>query len=495
MKKLLSVFLSVCILLTCVPVACFAAPDKSTVQPVPRSAENYPVIVIRGVSLDGLYTNYGTPEQTSAVKPITTGDILSTALKAVGSGIVHLNFDSAVDEIIGYAGDVFGKLACNKDGTPVYNIGLPRYPLNVDNYKNELITGGGTGAEEGIVKSAADHYGASDVYYFTYDWRLNPLDICDEINDMVNLALAEHHTGKVNIVSCSMGGVETVAYFSKYGYEKVNKCVFLSSTFYGTYIVSDLFCGKVTTSGLTLYNFLADKTEGNVFLSFTVKALYKTGVLSLVSVLADKFIEKYKDKIYDGFLRDTFGTMPVWWGLVQPEDYNQALNYMFGGREKEYAGIIAISKDLQKLMAGRESLLKDAAAGGVEFAVVANYNSPPMPIYERACANSDGGLETVLVSGGGTVADYGKTLGSNYVASNKIYVSPDNVIDASTCIFPNSTWFVKNGEHVACNYGSQYSDFLFWMLGCNGQPTVFSSAKYPQFLISGSGQTIASLVQ
>ena len=480
-------------LLSCTPVTSFAATEENTVITTSGSAESYPFILIRGVDFGALYSNYGTPEQEKAVDSITAGGVASALLKAIGSGIIHFSTESAVEEIIKYAGNVLGKLGCNKDGTPVYDLGLDRFPLNVSNYEAKLIKGGGRGAEEGIVKSSSERYGANNVYYFTYDWRLNPLDLCDEINDMVNLALSEHITSKVNIVCASMGGIEGVAYLTKYGYDKVNKLVFISSTLCGTYIVSDLFCGRLSVAEPALFNFLDDKTDGNKFMNFVVNTLYKTGVLKLVSGFANKFIDKYKDKVYNEFLTDTFGTMPIWWGLLQPEDYDEAINYMFGGREDEYAGIIAISKELQTMLAGRDRLLKDAAANGVKISIVANYNSATMPIFERAYANSDGGLETALVSGGATVADYGKTLDDSYVSSNTAFVSPDNVIDASTCLFPDSTWLVKDGEHVACSYGTEYSDFLFWLIDFAGRPTVYSNTRYPQFMISGSGQTLASL--
>lgn len=494
MKKILALFLAFTIIFVCLPALNASADTGEAANTVAAQAkgDGVPFILIRGVDFGALYTDYGTPEQTPAVPPITAGGIASALFKAVVSGIKHLSVDRAASEIFDYAAGIMGNLACNKNGESVYDLGLNRFPLSAGNYEEQLITGGGWGVEEGIVKSAAERYGADKTYYFTYDWRLNPLDICDEINDMVNRALAEHNTSKVNLVCASMGGLEAVAYLSKYGYEKVNKCIFLSSTFYGVYVASDLFCGRVMISEPALYNFLMNKTRDNRALNITVNILHKTGMLKLASSYAGRLIDRYKDRVYSEYLRDIIATMPVFWGLVQPEDYEQALNTMFGGHEEEYAGIIAISRQLQAMMNGRDSLLKEAAANGVQFAVVANYNSPAMPIYEKAWANSDGGLETALVSGGAVVAGFGKTLGADYTAANPAYISPDNVIDASACLFPDSTWFVKDGEHVACSYGTEYSDFLFWMLDCQGQPTVTGNPRYPQFLVSGSGQTLTS---
>lgn len=489
MKRVISILLTVCVTLACAPLTGVAAVNAPA-GAVAQSGENYPFVLIRGIAFDGLYANYGTDRQEKAIKPITAGDVLSTLGKAAATGIVHRSMDKAVDEVIGYAREVFEKLGCNKDGTSTYNIGLPRYPLNVSHYREELIIGGGTGAEEGMLKSAADRYGAENVYYFTYDWRLNPLDICDEINDMVNLALTEHSTDKVNLVNCSMGGIETIAYLSKYGYGNINKCVFLCSTFYGLNIVSDVFSGKISVEEEALYAFLDEKAETSPVLRFAVKISDKTGLLKLVSSLVNRFVDRYKDKVFEGALRDTFGTMPVWWGLTRPDAYDEAVDYIFDGHEEEYADLIAIGDDLQAMMAGRDRLLKEAASNGVQIAVIANYNGAMPPVTERAVANSDGGLETALVSGGAVVADYGKTLGDDYVPSNPAYLSPDRVIDASTCLFPDCTWFVKDAGHVAVDYGSEYSDFLFWIVDFDGQPTVWQNPRYPQFMKSGREQTL-----
>ncbi len=491
MKKVLSVFLSCCIFCTVIFAPGISAAGVNA-APLTVDGGSYPFILIRGVDFGAMSTDYGTPQQAPAVEAITAGGIVMALLKAAGAGIVHGSVERAVDSLLDYADSILGKLSCDKNGASVYDLGLNRYPLSAANYTEELITGGGRGAEEGIVKSAVERYGADNVYYFTYDWRLNPLDICDEINEMVTRATRERGTAKVNLVCASMGGIEAVAYLSKYGYEKINTCVFLSSTFYGLYMVSDLFCGRVDVSDIALYNFLEDKAGGNALLNFALKTMKRTGLFRLAGSFAGQVIEEHKDNVYDGFIRDTLGTMPVWWSLVLPEDYDEAIQYMFGGHEEEYAGIIALSRELQVMVTQRDALLKDAAANGVQIAVVANYNSPAMPLYERALANSDGGLETALVSGGAKVAHYGTTLGADYIPSNPAFLSPDRVIDAATCLFPDSTWFVKDGGHVACSYASEYSDFLFWLVDFD-RPTVFSDERYPQFLLSGSGETISKL--
>ena len=129
-------------------------------------------------------------------------------------------------------------MACDKNGDSVYNVGVKEYPLSAANYEDFPL---GDGHEDGILTEAVSRYGAEYVYYFNYDWRIDPLDAAVKIDEMINRAMTDHGCDKVNIICCSMGGVLTVAYLYKYGYENVNKIVMLSSAFQGTYMVSDVF--------------------------------------------------------------------------------------------------------------------------------------------------------------------------------------------------------------------------------------------------------------
>lgn len=64
-----------------------------------------------------------------------------------------------------------------------------------------------------------------------------------------------------------MGGIMTVAYLTKYGYSKVDRCVFMSSTFCGAQVASDVLTGKIELKADTMYNYfsglLADATGSN----------------------------------------------------------------------------------------------------------------------------------------------------------------------------------------------------------------------------------------
>ncbi len=83
-----------------------------------------------------------------------------------------------------------------------------------------------------------------------------------------------------------------------------------------------------------------------------------------------------------------------------------------------------------------------------------------------------------------TVAPMGKTFDSSYLANcDKKFVSPDNIIDASTAWYKDCTWFLKGASHVAMHCGSDCSEFTFWLALSEEQPTIYND-KYPQFMYS-----------
>ncbi len=450
-----------------------------------------PFVVVRGLDFNGLYLDYGTDTQRNFADGFTAEGVSAALLGVAAAGVSGFSTDAAVNELIAYADDMFGMFACDNTGASVSDLGYDWYPNAIGTYPDYVQS---DSCEFGIIKTACERYGADKVYLVTYDWRMDPLLVADQINEVINNALSASGAEKVNLVNASMGGVMTVAYMTKYGYAKLNDCIFLSSTFYGLQIVSELFQGKLKTDANNLYN-VADYYLGNgdekaeAFL----KIMNMFGVFDGVSDFANDFFDKYKEKVYDEVLLDTFGHMLSIWSLVLPEDYDACVSYMFGDKLDEMAAFIEKTDALQAMMVGRDALLKDAAAHGVRISVSCSYGVPAIPVYESAYLTGDGGLETAYMSGGATCAPYGKTLDESVLAASP-HASPDGCIDASTCLFPDSTWFLKGGGHVAYNYGTDCMSFLFWLIDYDGQPTIGADTRYPQFMQTDDSMTLSPLV-
>jgi hypothetical protein len=129
------------------------------------------------------------------------------------------------------------------------------------------------------------------------------------------------------------------------------------------------------------------------------------------------------------------------------------------------------------------SLLKN----NLQFAVIAEYGCTIIPITSDNDRMSDGTILTASESFGATCAEVDGTLGEGYVQAKpcecgKSHISADNQIDASTCAFPDTTWFAKNVRH---SEESKYVGELFNLIIYNdSQMTVWDYAEYPQYLIN-----------
>ena len=101
------------------------------------------------------------------------------------------------------------------------------------------------------------------------------------------------------------------------------------------------------------------------------------------------------------------------------------------------------------------------------------------------CSN-DYLIDTSLSSGGAVCADNGKTLPDGYVQQKDRrhdHISPDRRIDASTCMYPENTWFIRDMGHLDFPYGTEGADFLMWLVCADTQLTIRSDVRYPQFLV------------
>ena len=126
--------------------------------------------------------------------------------------------------------------------------------------------------------------------------------------------------------------------------------------------------------------------------------------------------------------------------------------------------------------------MKNLEADGIPFAVLVKYNIPSYPFYENAKQQTDMVSDVYHVSFYATSANYGETLSDEYINSlkDKKYLSPDKVIDASTCMFPDTTWFVKNISHDP--FPPSIDKLIYKFVRAHGNFTVFDDANYTQYL-------------
>ena len=488
MRKTLCLLLAAALACGCLLPFLSAAPARAAGTP---AAPAYPVVIARGMEFDGIYTNYGTDAQQRCFRPITAGGILKTLALTVKNaftmGLRHGFAVAAVD----YVREILGDMACDERGESVLDVGYDRYFGPLSDFPEFLASvTDDENKEPALARTAAERFGAENVYYYTYDFRLDPMVLADDLRAYIELAKAQHGTDKVILVNCSMAGVITDCYLYKYGSGSLAKVIFLSSTFCGTDEATQILQKNLQTSGGQLYQYLRT-TLGDRLIW---KGLYTSGALDAVARIANRFLDNEKDYVFDAFLRDSFGTMLSFWANVQPGEVGAAVDAVFPTPELKarYAPLLEKIDALRAVMEGREAMLRALPGQGVQVAVVAGYGRSNVPLYPDSVRQADGILDARWMLGGAAVS---RLDGGEPVTGPRC--SPDAAVELSGVLFPDATWAIKNAGHVPVKYGSDCSDFVTELIRYDGQPDVTAFPRFPQFftvdaatknLIGGGGR-------
>lgn len=444
MKKIISIILCVVMVFLMGTVA-FAEADKTDV----------PIIEVYGFGRTNLIKDKGTENEMSIFMPST--DLLMPAIgKIILPLVVYLitgKSEVFAKALVSAATDVLEPLRFTDDGEPAYdNISLEDEP-------GDLI--------------------------FRYDWRYDMLETADKLNEYIQQVKEETGSEKVALVPESMGGAVTMSYIYKYGCDDIQSVVLRSSAMEGITLMGELFTRSLsidTDSVLGYINgFLLGSTADRVLLRGLINTAGRIPVALLARFL-NGFVNDELDYVYDECLCGLFGNIPGLWSFVPDEYYEAAKAAMLDSTKN--AKLIEKIDNYQKNVRGNiVPMLKDMQSKGVKVAVISHYGLYGVPIIPNDTYQCDFLVDTKFTSIGATCSELGSTLGSGYVqakADGHNHLSPDGQIDASTCAFPDNTWFVKGMVHTW--YNDDYDDMVEWIINESESASVYENPKYPQFL-------------
>lgn len=498
MKKLISVFLAAVML-----VCCFSAVSAGavyvennhfeTVYPelfeLKGDGNNYPTIILPGINHSPYYL---ADENGNAVLDSDGNMITSTLLmlnqtllkrdviRLVPRLLASLIFQrdvGATDGVSKLVYDLMDRMEMNPDGTTVNNLITRKFDVSVSEMNEDDKHFFYTMLP---VEPIAELCGEENLFLYTFDLFGDPMESAKGIDDFIDAVLKKTGAKKVNLASVSLGGTMLAAYAETgKNLSKVNKIVNMVSLLNGTDIMADFIDRNFNVSDeffrkeyfpLIMESLTGDRTLGN-----------------LVNIL----LHIMPRKLFEGIISAAYGTLhdtviinnPQFWAMVPAERYEALADKWIKNdsfREKTDA--------FQKARVNLRDNLSSMSKNGTEIYSICGYNLSYTDgeysffgvVKSSESANSDGIIPVSSTSIGATAVKAKTQFSSEYLSAHASkYISPDKCVDASTCLFPERTWFFSGQHHEV---GRNDAVIRLAALILNGAVNDVSSTElFPQF--------------
>ncbi len=523
LRKVLSCILAV-VMLMGISTTAFAA----------EKYEGNPIIVINGIDNNPLYANPGSITSTQIFPPedITVKGLI---LEMFTSGVVALasnEYDKVMNFFVGsQLYEIMEKIQLNPDGTSKSeNIGPIKYDHSLSYYYTDVERYEKIAGEIGM--GLADRLGADNVYVYTYDWRIDPIENAKDLDEFIQTVKKNSRREKVSIISEGYGSTVATTYLAEC-YENatadIDNFVTVNSAFMGTSLIGDLFTGRL----MRQYNELQNATSA--FIRYT-NDFSDNPITWFATWLTNYILNKnwetqdliaqcitmmghVTDPLYDDYLRDMLKNFTGLWAMVPVEYYDEAMDFMFmsddsvsGDYNSDMQEKLQLFKNYQE---SSHEILNKAKSEGININVVSCWDLQLVPIGDNKAsdeelfglsAQSDGLIDTYYSSFGahtiplndvGAAAQNkdqrnqeGECENHNHLSNDYDMLDPEyntgaiaHYIDASTCALPDNTWFIKDMKHGTFDGDSNSMDFLLSLITAERTLDVYSAdGRWHQFM-------------
>lgn len=357
--------------------------------------------------------------------------------------------------------------------------------------------------EDSFLAPDGTAYGSSDVRFeypdaseitksskldFKYDWRLDPIETASKLEAFIDYVLEASGCEQVVVECHSFGGVILSTYAKLYGASKLKSCVFNSTAVFGETYTGELFTGKMVFDAESLTEYLKSAFEFNEKESFfngLFAFLYKTGITKLACDLVNYIIKKVGMKKLTQGILPMFGGWLSIWSMVPDEYVDDAYDFVFNtvwaDDSTDRSGLKEKINDYNTRIRPYKAETLEMLNRETNLYVISRHGYSAMFMTPSWRNESDNVIDVKYSSFGATVAQHGEKLPAEHIgAVDPKYISPTKNIDASTCMFPEQTWFIR---HITHSHNAQsLDDFIFTLLYSDGQATVDTFEQYPRFL-------------
>lgn len=355
-------------------------------------------------------------------------------------------------------------------------------------------------------------YGYRHTFSFYFDWRKDMHTIAGELRDYVERVKKVTGSDQVAITAFSQGNCVVMTYLYEYYYtetdpevrDDIYAVVFMCGAMNGVSACADPVSGDIKLDGLSLLRFLKSllgTDSSTLGIYYMLEMLYAVGVFDGLADIVNDYIAAGFDDVIDPYLLETFGGIPGFFAMMSPEKYAQAEEFLFGTpeRQEKYAGLLEKNRYYhEEVQPNMGNIIDTLMSEGKNVGIFAEYGYPIAPFTSDNDRMTDASICTADESFGATCAEVDGILGLDYVqaeecACGKNHVSADLQIDASTCLYPDITWFGKNLKHDgAIRFWADLIDLIIYS---DEQITVWDYADYPQFMVKYEDSFLVPLTE
>ena len=374
--------------------------------------------------------------------------------------------------------DAFEVNLCDENGKNTGNIEVERYPYSVaecsDYEKGEIY-------DNIPLQAYSEIAGEDHLYYYAYNSFANVNETIDGLYDFINMVIEETGHDKVNIVPISMGGSIANGLLDYYPdvMDKLNKVVYIVPALNGSTIVGDLYNKELA--------FLDKDFLYNGFLETLMDEEEARMIEVIARILPDEVLLGVLNNVADCLIEDVAANITSLWGLCPKEDYPSAAARLLANKPE-------IKKQTDRYYKAQQNSLKNIQTlvdKGVEVYNIVDYDAP---LYQIGTSwnedNADGVIHLSSTAMGVHSAIVGETLGEDYKQANTSkncsdpshnHISPDNVVDASTGLLPDTTFYFDGQNHEKTARNDIIISLATELLATDNIKSVYSSPDYPQF--------------
>lgn len=486
MKKIVSIFLCITMLFSMFAIS--ASAFVPSVECKDGDCEYYPTIIIPGlgqssvwlVDDNGEFVVDGDGNKT-AVFPgvINIGAIIKTALVPLLLSVATQSDKGFSDAVVDIIMNIFGINQCDNNAQPSKNVFVERYPYSLADCSAEEKEDPYHHVPLNMHESC---YPEDHLYYFSYNSFGNHIDTANELYDYIHMVMEQTGHDKVIISPISQGGSLANALFEYHPdiMDCLAKVLYIVPCLDGSTIIGDVFNDRV--------RFLDPNVLYDGFLSTFFDVETASMIETLVRILPDEVLMKGLEKGVEALVNDVMTKSTSMWAMCPTRDYPTAAEKYLSAPER--ASIKEQTDKYYKAQLNSDKNIQKLIDKGVEVLNVAEYDIQMYGVGESYdIENADGIIQLDSTSMGAYAANVGETLPEDYVQQNTSancsdpthdHISPDRVVDASTAMLPDTTFYFKGQKHEQTAKNDTILEIALKILE-NEITDVYSDPNYPQF--------------